>query len=222
MQKFNRKLLDKVSSQEKKIAILRQEKHHRVGHWLIAFVALSVVFTLSIYSFVQIAKFSSAYKEPMFEIMNMTKDGSINCLTSCGARSDVVASSTEQVTPRTKSEEAVASSANDALASEAINGTVEEQIEYWANYYKVDVNLSKAIAWCETRYLNVCNYQYGCWKAAGIYQFTPKTWNETRLSMGLYVTDRMNIWDNIQTANYLLSTKGTRPWLASQGCWSKR
>lgn len=104
------------------------------------------------------------------------------------------------------------------LSVAVVKPGVEENIEYWANIFGVDTGLAKQIAWCESRYQNVCNSN-GCQYGQGIYQFVPGTWRN-------YTEDLKNadVFDenlNVLVAMMMLSNKEYYHWQPSSDCWAK-
>jgi hypothetical protein len=81
-----------------------------------------------------------------------------------------------------------------------------------AEKYKVDANLLKKIANCETHYnpgVVSKNELY-----AGMFQFTISTWQSNRIAMGMDANPdlRFGIPESIETAAYMISKNGASAW----------
>ena len=97
---------------------------------------------------------------------------------------------------------------------------MQELIISYSEKYKVDPQLTLAIAKAESRFKNVPNYKYdgevGRYSAFGIFQFTRTTW------MGFCTpdkADRMDIEKNIDCAVRMISEGKTSHWSQSAGEW---
>jgi hypothetical protein len=81
-----------------------------------------------------------------------------------------------------------------------------------AEKYKVDANLLKKIASCETHYnpgVVSKNELY-----AGMFQFTLSTWQSNRIAMGMDANPdlRFGIPESIETAAFMISKNGASAW----------
>ena len=87
---------------------------------------------------------------------------------------------------------------------------IDNLISRFSGQYGVDANLLKSIAECESEYNPLAvNKNY-----AGLYQFNPATWISNRASMGedTNLDLRLSAEESIQTAAFVLSTRGGRVW----------
>lgn len=94
----------------------------------------------------------------------------------------------------------------EEISSEEINKLVEG----FAGQYSVDPNVLRHIAICESGFNpKAVNGPY-----VGLYQFAPITWSSNRLLIGENPDPnlRFSAEESIQTAAYLLSTKGRDFW----------
>lgn len=92
------------------------------------------------------------------------------------------------------------------VSSEQINGFIDK----YAGQYSVDPNALRHIAVCESGFNpNAVNGPY-----AGLYQFASSTWSNNRALMGKDPNPslRLNAEESVQTAAFLLSTKGAGFW----------
>lgn len=92
------------------------------------------------------------------------------------------------------------------VSSEQINGFIEQ----YARVYSVDPNRLRHIAICESGFNPAAvNGPY-----AGLYQFMSKTWSSNRAFLGEDPDPglRLKAEEAVQTAAYLLSTKGSAFW----------
>ena len=80
------------------------------------------------------------------------------------------------------------------------------------------------IIWCESRWLNECNREYGCRSGMGLMQLIPARVEECSIALGRKI-DPMNPIDNLECGAYLLKKDGTRHWgckdcdWGSYDCW---
>jgi len=94
----------------------------------------------------------------------------------------------------------------EEISSEEIN----KLIEGFAGQYSVDANVLRHIAVCESGFNpKAVNGPY-----VGLYQFAPMTWSSNRILIGENPDPnlRFSAEESIQTAAYLLSTKGRGFW----------
>ncbi len=83
-------------------------------------------------------------------------------------------------------------------------------VERFAGQYNVDPNVLRHIAVCESGFnAHAVNGSY-----VGLYQFGPITWQENRILIGEDPDPilRYSAEESVQTAAYLLATKGRRFW----------
>lgn len=87
---------------------------------------------------------------------------------------------------------------------------IDNLINRFSGQYGVDANLLKSIAQCESEYNPLAvNKNY-----VGLYQFNPATWINNRASMGedTNLDLRLSAEESIQTAAFVLSTRGGGVW----------
>ena len=80
--------------------------------------------------------------------------------------------------------------------------TVPELIDAYAGRYGVHPGRARAIAWCESRFLNVPNARGS--GASGVFQFMPRTWAWSAPAAGW---SGASVWDveaNVATALWLM------------------
>lgn len=84
--------------------------------------------------------------------------------------------------------------------------------------YKVDVALAQRIMTCESRvYSRAINLNKDGTRDWGYWQINDYWWHDTLLKKGW---DIHKPEDNLEAGFYILSKYGTKPWTASQKCWS--
>jgi soluble lytic murein transglycosylase-like protein len=100
-------------------------------------------------------------------------------------------------------------------------GQVRTRIAEKAREYGVKENLALAIAECESGFdIDAKNKDSS---ARGIFQFLGSTWKETLRRMEKDTSTSVYDWqEHIDAAIWLLDTDGTRHWLESKKCWSKK
>lgn len=105
--------------------------------------------------------------------------------------------------------EVIAEKIVEKITGESPND-LESLFEKYSSEYKVDKNLLKRIADCESEFNpQAINGSYG-----GLYQFTTSTWAVTRKSMGMSEDEkeRFNAEEAIRTAAFKISRGGLSAW----------
>lgn len=93
-------------------------------------------------------------------------------------------------------------------------------ISAYGNYYDIDVNLLRHIAFCETRYRPLATNG----KHAGLYQFSPTTWQAVRGRMGLDPNPdlRFDAEQAVKTAAYKIQEGDPWAWAHCSGKYYNR
>jgi len=145
----------------------------------------------------------------IFWVMNMLNDVWVDILTSKGKGDEIQLRQVKQALINKQSE---IEPKIWVIKTKSDMPTIVNLIKKYANEYSVDEQLALNIAFCESGYENISNYQgerYGI----GIYQFIKSTWDEQC---------KGSIWNeehNIKCAIKLISKGELWRWDMSKSCW---
>lgn len=112
--------------------------------------------------------------------------------------------------PKAKPKPKIAKEVTKLVKNIIAPGEVENIINTYANQYKVDSNLMKKIAKCESTFnANAVNGRH-----AGMYQFADTTWVSTRKTMGLDPNPslRFDPHEATKTAAFKIANGGKQAW----------
>ncbi len=100
--------------------------------------------------------------------------------------------------------------------------SVDEIIDSAADEFGVSRRLMHEIAWCESSKrpgaVNPQRTNFG--HAQGLFQHLEDLWPARAAAVGSPGASPFDPVANARAAAWLMSEQGTRPWLASRGCWS--
>lgn len=98
--------------------------------------------------------------------------------------------------------------------------SIDHLITHYSSEYDVDEKLARDIIYCESRfYADAINKDTAVGEDVGLFQLNSYYWQEV---MAKLEWDIYEIEDNIEAGIWLMSIEGSKPWYASEFCWSKR